>query len=377
MANTSKEISGMPERRTADSTAYADALDKSIEIFTSHTGKPIDDIISNGVRPVADAADVDQIVVFRVMDKMKAQFGQIYRWTRRESGAVFLNENLKTLPENKLFSQWLSIANDNDCISLRVSDMSPDELAFLSPFGIKSILLTPIFAFNELWGVVAFQDHVKERIFDGDCIHLLRSTARLCANKIMREEQTRAVDTAADAHKLRKRMAETIHKTAVLFLSQSNKPFREMMTEGIKPIIDLVDIDRFSVFQNFTIQDSLHSSQVYRWEKASGGTTPPNKAFTNITFEEYAPMWEYLFAGGKAENGPVRLMPEQEAATLKAAGAVSAYVTPLFINNAFWGFVLFEDRETERFFDNDSADLMRSAALLCANTTIVYEMIRR
>ncbi|MDR2952041.1 MAG: response regulator, partial [Treponema sp.] len=57
-------------------------------------------------------------------------------------------------------------------------------------------------------------------------------------------------------------------------------------------------------------------------------------------------------------------------------GCISAFVTPLFINNAFWGFALLEDRKSERFFEDDSGEMMRSAAFLCANTVMRADMER-
>jgi signal transduction histidine kinase/DNA-binding response OmpR family regulator/PAS domain-containing protein len=61
---------------------------------------------------------------------------------------------------------------------------------------------------------------------------------------------------------------------------------------------------------------------------------------------------------------------------LKSFGIKSAFITPIFINNNFWGFVLFEDREEERYFDRDSIEMMRSAAFLCVNTIIRADMER-
>jgi signal transduction histidine kinase/DNA-binding response OmpR family regulator len=55
---------------------------------------------------------------------------------------------------------------------------------------------------------------------------------------------------------------------------------------------------------------------------------------------------------------------------------VSAFNKPIYINKAVWGFALLEDRHTERFFEEDSIEMMRSAILLCANTVIRADMER-
>jgi signal transduction histidine kinase/DNA-binding response OmpR family regulator len=61
---------------------------------------------------------------------------------------------------------------------------------------------------------------------------------------------------------------------------------------------------------------------------------------------------------------------------LKSFGTVSAFVTPVFMNNAFWGFVVFEDLNNERYFDEDYTETMRSAAFLCTNVVLRAEMER-
>jgi len=59
---------------------------------------------------------------------------------------------------------------------------------------------------------------------------------------------------------------------------------------------------------------------------------------------------------------------------LKMFGVVSALSVPMFFKNTFWGFVLFEDRHNERYFNEEQVEMMRSAAFLCVNTIIQRQM---
>jgi diguanylate cyclase (GGDEF)-like protein len=168
-----------------------------------------------------------------------------------------------------------------------------------------------------------------------------------------------------------KKITDVLNKTAIIFLSQSEGAFDDTMTHGLKLFCDALNLDRVSVWRNFHRSDELHVSQIYRWDRESGGTTKPLSGLEDITYVKLAPRWEQLLAEGKSINGPTRLL--FEAAMVKSFGIVSIFVEPLFINNAFWGFVLFGDIRGERYFDDDSIDVMRSAALLCANTVIINE----
>jgi len=171
--------------------------------------------------------------------------------------------------------------------------------------------------------------------------------------------------------------ANMLNKMAVTFLSQSRESFETMMTEGVSLIADMIKIDRMSIWRNFEKPDGLHTSQIYRWDKKSGGTTDPTDFFIDVKYSQLAPRWENHLKSDQTINSPVSELPELEAKMLKSFGVVSLYNTPIFINEAFWGFVLFEDRHNERYFDDDSTEIMRSSALLCTNTVIRAEMEQR
>ncbi|MDR0442253.1 MAG: PAS domain-containing protein, partial [Treponema sp.] len=174
----------------------------------------------------------------------------------------------------------------------------------------------------------------------------------------------------------REKKLEALNKMAVAFLSQSDTTFETLMTNEVRFITDIMNLDKVSVWRNFEKADGLHSSMIYRWNSEFGGTTEPPPVFKDVTYAQYAPSWEKMLSDGQSINGPSRLMPEREAATLAAFGAVSAFVTPIFFSNAFWGFVLFADGHNERYFDNESAEMMRSAAFLFANAVMRAEMER-
>ena len=171
--------------------------------------------------------------------------------------------------------------------------------------------------------------------------------------------------------------ANALNKMAVTFLSQSDESFEAMMTEGVSLITNVMDLDRVSIWRNSTQPDGLHTSQIYRWDKESGGTTAPTPGLEDVTYSNLAPRWAELLKDGSTINGPINKLPEQEAAMLKSFGVVSVFVTPIFINKAFWGFVLFEDRVKDRYFDDDLTEIMRSAAFLCANTVIRADMEKK
>ena len=363
----------IPERRAR----IVDALNAAIEIFTSHSEKEFDDVISKGLKPIADAANLDRVVFYRRLSiEGEIRFGQIYSWDKAKSGLVSLDDEQLVLPGIPVMERWISILSNGNRIRICESDMAEDEAAFLRTFGVKSILIVPVFSHGEFWGAVALQNHTSDTYFDEGCADLLYSAAHLCANAIIRAEVSRNAVEAVEALKRREKMANILNEMAVMFLSQSEESFEAMMTEGVRLIADMIELDRMSVWRNFDMPDGLHSAQIYRWEKKSGGTTVPIAELKDIYFQKLVPTWENILKSGGTINGPARLQPESEVASLRKFGTVSLFVTPVFINNAFWGMAIFEDLFKERYFEKDYTEIMRSAAFLCSNTIIRTDMER-
>jgi len=365
------EKDGLPERRAA----IVDALNKSIEIFSAHEESDFDRVMTDGIRPIADAAGLDRVVFYALVERDGVKrLGQVYRWDKSEGGLMSLADELRVLPNVPVLETWISITSRGESVRLRESDYSEEAAAVLRAYGVRSILVVPIFTHGKFWGVVNFQDHTDDRYFDEGCADLLYSAARVFANAIVRAGSELEAKKNLKALERREKMLDTLNKVSVMFLSQREDTFEETMTAGVREIADLFNLDRLSIWRNLNKPDAMHASQIYRWDRDAGGTTVPTDGLEDVTYARLAPRWEELFAKGGIINSPVSLLPE--AAMLKAFGVVSAFISPIFINNALWGFALLEDRRKERFFEKDSAEMMLSAVLLCANTVIRADMER-
>ncbi|MDR0330529.1 MAG: response regulator [Chitinispirillales bacterium] len=195
------------------------------------------------------------------------------------------------------------------------------------------------------------------------------------ASAVARDGAQKSLDDAFKALEYSKKAADTLNRSAAIFLSVGHKGFANMMTAGVAPIAGMAGLDRVSVWRNIEAGGGdLQGSQVYRWDKHLGGTTDPTTGLANLSYSKIAPRWEKLFRSGGVINGPASSLPEGDL--LKAFGVVSILMTPVFVSGKFWGFVMFEDRSVERYFDAESMEMLRAAAFLCANTVIRAEMER-
>jgi len=364
-----------------NSDPYNDALHRALEVFVSYTERSFDDVMSNGLYAIADTASIDRLLVCRVFAKERNSAGEVYRWDRVQGGTAPINEELSQLPITTALKRWVGAMLKDNCVSLRRSEFLEDEAAYLVPRGVMSILIVPVFTEGDLWGVVTFHDNRDERDFDEGCTALLRSVARLCVSTIIREEKTKSLEQAMknleealEALRHREMMTNTLNKASVIFLSENEKQLADMMNAGVSLIADMADVDRLILFRNHSTHEELHVSQVYRWDRAQGGTAELRENLTDRPFAEILPNLKTLFAENDFVNSPVKLLPDPERSTLQAFEIKSVTAILLHINNDFWGFAIFADSHRERHFGDDVVEMLRSAAFLFANTFIRAEV---
>ena len=352
---------------------YVGALHKALEIFISYTERSFDEVMSNGLFTIADVASIDRLLVVRARTKECPTAGEVYRWDKVEGGTRPVDEDLKALPLTSSLKRWIEVMRKDSCVSLRRSEFSKEEAAFLAPRGVMSILIVPVFIEGVIWGVVTFHDNKNERHFDEGCTALLRAVARLCVSTIIREEKTKSLEAAMESLKRREMMTHALNMASIIFLSENEKNIADMMHSGVSLIADVADIDRLALYRNHAVQEKMYSSQVYRWTKNEGGSTELVEGFTDLPFAEMAPNWDTHFTNTISVNSPSRLLDDPERATLLKFGILSVVVIIIYINNIFWGFAIFGDTRRERRFEDDVVEMLRSAAFLFANAFIRAE----
>lgn len=147
------------------------------------------------------AAGADRVYVWKNHNKNGQLYcSQIYEWSpvvEPQQDYDFASESLYS----DIDPEWESILSQGQCINGIVRHMSANAQALLSPQGILSILVVPIFLDKQFWGFVGFDDCHNERTFAWDEENILRSASELIANALIRnEEAERARQTEERVH---------------------------------------------------------------------------------------------------------------------------------------------------------------------------------
>ena len=97
---------------------------------------------------------------------------------------------------------WENRLSRGECIKGSLLTLSPEDRAFVDPFGIKSLLTIPVFMENRLWGMCCIDDYSKYRDFSEDEVNILRSVAYMMASTIKRQVLASAIREANNRTKI-------------------------------------------------------------------------------------------------------------------------------------------------------------------------------
>ncbi|MDR2184626.1 MAG: response regulator [Treponema sp.] len=145
--------------------------------------------LQRGMEMMARCVDVDRVQIWKNSVEQGVLFyGEICEWIE---GAY-----RETAPGMRQFSyrdslpDWEKTLSKGESIGGIIRNMPEGTRKRLAPYGIKSILVIPVFMQNVFWGFVSFDDCHRERDFAPGEESILRSGALLIANALMRNEMT-------------------------------------------------------------------------------------------------------------------------------------------------------------------------------------------
>jgi signal transduction histidine kinase/CheY-like chemotaxis protein/ABC-type amino acid transport substrate-binding protein len=174
------------------------------------------------------------------------------------------------------------------------------------------------------------------------------------------------------------RLLHTVNEAASLLLASDADKFEDALRRGMEMMARGVDVDRIYIWKNFLQDGLLCYRQIFEWLNTNAAVRDGTvRAMLGDSYHfpyiESIPEWEAVFSAGSCVNGPVRSLSPVEQQRLGPFGIKSILVTPLFLQDSFWGFVSFDDCSKERTFSKDEEDILRSGSLLLANAIIRNE----
>ncbi|MDR1389123.1 MAG: response regulator [Treponema sp.] len=303
------------------------------------------EILKNAMEVLSSCIGADRVIVW----ENKIKNGKLYynvecRWGDRENASPELNDSYsytESLPS------WETKLRSGICINGPVKDASPEEYAVLSPFGIVSILVIPVFLEEKFWGFVSFDDCHRERCFSDDETSILRSGSLLLANAINRRQNGLTMEYQLEQQKLMSDISQN-------FISGIS--LEESINSAISRSGKFLMLDRVMLVVPDT--ELGESYPVFRW--FSDEKWRPKERITGMAA---------LIAGAFPSYMAVKgLIPIVRCDDLKTFGDdrysqlekehVAAFIwVPIYVDNSFWGLLVLEQCQKIRIWNESDTQL--------------------
>ena len=147
---------------------------------------------------LGEAVDVDRVYIWKNYTEDGRLFcTQLYEW----SGGAEPQQGTEItlgIPYDENIPTWEEPLSKGDCINSLVRDRPPEEQEQLTPQGILSILIVPIFLKDRFWGFIGFDDCHNETLFSENEVVILKSGSLLIANAMLRNDITQELAVALE-----------------------------------------------------------------------------------------------------------------------------------------------------------------------------------
>ncbi|MCL2804806.1 MAG: ATP-binding protein [Treponema sp.] len=175
---------------------------------------------------MGEAVKADRVYMWRNHTVDGNLYGtQLYEWSESAEPQQS-NKYTIDIPYKDNMPGWEEKLSSGQCINSIVKNMNAGEQAQLSPQGILSILVVPIFLREQFWGFVGFDDCHQERIFSENEETILRSGSLLITHALLRNDLTLSLRITAIELETALEEAQAASRSKSNFLSNMSHEMR-------------------------------------------------------------------------------------------------------------------------------------------------------
>jgi PAS domain S-box-containing protein len=167
---------------------------------------------------------------------------------------------------------------------------------------------------------------------------------------------------AAEALRRRDAILEAISFAAEKLLSGNG--WEESIQVVLQRLGQAMQVSRASIFENHTGADGdLLSSRLYEWVAPGIAPQINNPELQNFSWKmNHVESWREDIRQGRIGQSGIKDLPEAARHLLEGQGVQSLIVVPIFVSEAWWGFIGFDDCERVREWSAAETEALHAAA---------------
>jgi len=235
------QLSSDEQKAMIDGIVYRDGLLRAVnEAAVLLQNAEIDRFknhLSHGMNLIAESAKLDCIYLWKneFIDGKQYCF-QIFEWSPQKT--MFADGTPYSYDD--VVPGWYEVLSEGKYINGIVSTMNQEVQDHLTPSGILSIFVVPIFIEEQFWGFVGYDDCHTERVFTQEEEVILHSSSMLIANSFIRNEMV--VELRDSAIRLKETQENAMQKLEALVEERTRELAMQstMLTTLFDSIPDLI-----------------------------------------------------------------------------------------------------------------------------------------
>jgi PAS domain S-box-containing protein len=357
------------------------------------------DRLMNAVNHAAALLQNSDLNVFETVLKQSmriiaeaARFDCVYLWKNKTAGGkLFCFQLFEWSPQQTMFADgklyryddvvpgWEAVLSDGKHINSIVRNMSREEQDHLTPSGILSILVIPIFKENQFWGFVGFDDCQEERIFSQEEEAILHSASLILANAFIRSEMILDMHIASELLKQHEMRLQAVNRASIMLLTTNEgEDIETPLVASMESIGKAMNADRLHIWQSTAEDGGYRHTCAYSWdsELAKKKRLVPKGSILMLK-SSIGLDWDDAFLRSECVSGSLSTMSPNEQALLRSFDIVAIAIIPMFLDDQLWGILCVGDCKRERDLTEEEEAILRSVSLMMASAINRHALVEK
>ncbi|MCL2029499.1 MAG: hypothetical protein FWG97_03705, partial [Deltaproteobacteria bacterium] len=167
-----------------------------------------------------------------------------------------------------------------------------------------------------------------------------------------------------------------VNQTATIMLQTDCERFADDLRYCMGMMARAIDVDRICIWKNDNLNGTLHCTKIYEWS-ARNLEMQPDGLTLNVSYDDLLPGWEDVLSNGFCINKIVSQMSLRMQTHFAPQGISSIFVSPIFLQDEFWGYIRYDDCLNRRVFNENEQIILRSGSIIIANALLRNEIMQK